>query len=254
VEPYVAALRDLPAILKETRELTRDNPNQQRRLDEVEPLAAHKLAELKRTVELRRSAGFEQTVEHTLDLGKKSQQIGSILQIIDELSEQTNILSINASIEAAGAGEMGHRFGVVAEEIRKLADRVGGSTKEIRALIDDIRAAVNTTVMATESGAKAVDAGRPLLRGRAVVPPHHRPGGDDQRGRARDRAVDQAAGHGGRAGHTGREQRLAIREGDRGKLDANLPDLVRAHQPVAQPYEVGAGAAGGVKRPTVCYP
>jgi len=99
-------------------------------------------------------------VEHTLDLGKKSQQIGGILAIIDELSEQTNILSINASIEAAGAGEMGHRFGVVAEEIRKLADRVGGATKEIRALVDDMRAAVNTTVMATESGAKAVDTGR----------------------------------------------------------------------------------------------
>ena len=99
-------------------------------------------------------------VDHTLDLGKKSQQIGGILEIIDELSEQTNILAINASIEAAGAGEMGRRFAVVAEEIRKLADRVGGSTKEIRVLVDDIRAAVNTTVMATESGSKAVDAGR----------------------------------------------------------------------------------------------
>jgi methyl-accepting chemotaxis protein len=326
LEPHTAASKDLPAVVSQTRELTRDNPDQQRRIDEVEPLIARKLAELKRTIDLRRSAGFAATqaviahgegkrtmdeirevmaqmennerdllrqraaeaegaaaagraaivlgtllsvlltslagfllirsltqqigsavrhvqsssaelqaaanqqvagskeqatamteisttisellatsrqiadssqrvaristeaaaaartgddtmqktedavggikkqvdviVEHTLDLGKKSQQIGSILQIIDELSEQTNILSINASIEAAGAGEMGHRFGVVAEEIRKLADRVGGSTKEIRALVDDIRAAVNTTVMATESGAKAVDAGR----------------------------------------------------------------------------------------------
>ena len=53
----------------------------------------------------------------------------------------------------------GKRFAVVADEIRKLADRVGGSTKEIRTLIDDVRSAVNTTVMATESGSKAVDAG-----------------------------------------------------------------------------------------------
>ncbi len=98
-------------------------------------------------------------VTHMLDLGKKSQQIGSILEIINELAEQTNILSINATIEAAGAGELGKRFGVVADEIRKLADRVGGSTKEIRTLVDDIRAAVNTTVMATEGGSKAVDAG-----------------------------------------------------------------------------------------------
>ena len=98
-------------------------------------------------------------VTHMLDLGKKSQQIGGILEIINELSEQTNILAINATIEAAGAGEAGKRFAVVADEIRKLADRVGGSTKEIRGLIDEIRAAVNTTVMTTEGGTKAVDAG-----------------------------------------------------------------------------------------------
>jgi methyl-accepting chemotaxis protein len=98
-------------------------------------------------------------VGHMLDLGKKSQQAGSILELINELAEQTNILAINASIEAAGAGDAGKRFAVVADEIRKLADRVGGSTKEIRTLIEDIRAAVNTTVMATEVGTKSVDAG-----------------------------------------------------------------------------------------------
>lgn len=98
-------------------------------------------------------------VGHMLELGKKSQQIGGILDIVSELAEQTNILAINATIEAAGAGEAGKRFAVVAEEIRKLADRVAGSTKEIRGLIDDVRGAVNTTVMATESGSKAVDAG-----------------------------------------------------------------------------------------------
>ena len=98
-------------------------------------------------------------VTHMLDLGKKSQQIGGILEIINELAEQTNILAINATIEAAGAGEAGKRFAVVADEIRKLADRVGGSTKEIRTLIDEIRAAVNATVMTTEGGTKAVEAG-----------------------------------------------------------------------------------------------
>jgi len=106
---------------------------------------------IKRQVEL--------IVNHMLDLGKKSQQIGGILEIINELAEQTNILAINATIEAAGAGESGKRFAVVADEIRKLADRVGGSTKEIRGLIDEVRAAVNTTVMTTEGGTKAVDAG-----------------------------------------------------------------------------------------------
>jgi methyl-accepting chemotaxis protein len=112
---------------------------------------AESMASIKRQVDL--------IVLHMLDLGKKSQQIGGILEIINELAEQTNILAINATIEAAGAGDSGKRFGVVADEIRKLADRVGGSTKEIRNLIDEIRAAVNTTVMTTESGTKAVDLG-----------------------------------------------------------------------------------------------
>jgi methyl-accepting chemotaxis protein len=98
-------------------------------------------------------------VNHMLDLGRKSQEIGAVLDIVSELAEQTNILAINATIEASGAGEAGRRFAVVAEEIRKLADRVAASTKGIRIQIDDVRGAVNTTVMATESGAKAVDLG-----------------------------------------------------------------------------------------------
>lgn len=98
-------------------------------------------------------------VEHMLELGKQSQRAGGILDIINELSEQTNILAINATIEAVGAGEAGKRFTVVADEIRRLADRVGESSREIRQLIDDMRAAANTTVMVTEEGSKAVDEG-----------------------------------------------------------------------------------------------
>ena len=101
----------------------------------------------------------DQIVAHMLELGRKSQEIGGVLDIVSELAEQTNILAINATIEAAGAGDNGRRFAIVAEEIRKLADRVGGSAKDIRALIDEVRSAVNTTVMATETGSKAVDAG-----------------------------------------------------------------------------------------------
>ncbi|MEU8818715.1 methyl-accepting chemotaxis protein [Actinoplanes sp. NPDC048796] len=101
----------------------------------------------------------DQIVQHMLALGEKSQQIGGVVDLVSELAEQTNILAINATIEASGAGEWGRRFAVVAEEIRKLADRTAASAKEIRALIEDVRGAVNTTVMATEIGAKAVDSG-----------------------------------------------------------------------------------------------
>ncbi len=114
-------------------------------------LGQESIATIRRQVDL--------VVNHMLELGRKSQQIGGIVEIIDELAEQTNILAINATIEAAGAGEAGRRFAVVAEEIRKLADRVGGSTKDVRALVEETRSAVNTTVMATEGGSKTVDAG-----------------------------------------------------------------------------------------------
>ena len=143
----------------------------------------------------------DQIVQHMLALGEKSQQIGGVVDLVSELAEQTNILAINATIEASGAGEWGRRFAVVAEEIRKLADRTAGSAKEIRALIEDVRGAVNTTVMATEIGAKAVDAGSrqfddatSSFRRIAAAGRHH------QRRHPGDRAVHQAADHRGRAG------------------------------------------------------
>jgi methyl-accepting chemotaxis protein len=97
-------------------------------------------------------------VAHMLGLGRKSQEIGGILDIINDLSEQTNILAINATVEAIGAGEAGRRFRVVADEIRKLADRVTASTRSIRRLVEEVRGAANTTAAATEHGAKAVEA------------------------------------------------------------------------------------------------
>jgi CHASE3 domain sensor protein len=122
------------------------------RLGDATVAAAHdSISTIRRQVDL--------IVNHMLELGKKSQQIGAVLDIVAELAEQTNILAINATIEAAGANEAGKRFAVVADEIRKLADRVAGSTKEIRALIEDVRSSVNTTVMTTETGSKSVDAG-----------------------------------------------------------------------------------------------
>jgi methyl-accepting chemotaxis protein len=138
-------------LLATSRQIAERTATGARTGDQTVQRAQEAISSIKRQVDL--------VVGHMLDLGKKSQQAGGILEIINELAEQTNILAINASIEAAGAGENGKRFAVVADEIRKLADRVGGSTKEIRGLIEDIRAAVNTTVMATESGTKAVDTG-----------------------------------------------------------------------------------------------
>jgi methyl-accepting chemotaxis protein len=109
------------------------------------------VAEIRRQVDL--------VVGRMVELAAKSQEVGAVLDLVLELAEQTNILAINATIEAAGAGESGRRFAVVADEIRKLADRVTGSAREIGGLVTDVRGAVNATVMTTETGSKAVDAG-----------------------------------------------------------------------------------------------
>ncbi len=147
---------------------------------------------------------------HMLDLGRKSQQIGSVVDIIGELAEQTNILAINANIEAAGAGDAGRRFAVVADEIRKLADRVGSSTKDIRVMIDEMRAAVNATVMATETGTKAVDSGtRDFGQVNESLRQIAGAGHHQHRSRARNRTQHQAAEYRGGAGEPGGGKRCA---------------------------------------------
>ena len=91
-----------------------------------------------------------------LELGKKSQKIGGIADIVDEISEQTHLLALNAAIEAAGAGEHGKRFGVVAAEIRRLAERTVEATAQIRGLVEEIQDSTNDTVLTTEKGTAIV--------------------------------------------------------------------------------------------------
>jgi methyl-accepting chemotaxis protein len=79
----------------------------------------------------------------TKDLGKRSEVIGGIVEIINELSNQTNLLALNALLEAAGAGEYGRRFGVVADEVQRLAKRTTESTKIIQDIITGIQSAVD---------------------------------------------------------------------------------------------------------------
>ncbi|GAM09191.1 putative methyl-accepting chemotaxis protein [Geobacter sp. OR-1] len=95
--------------------------------------------------------------ESMLCLGENSQKIGGIIEIIDEISDQTNLLALNAAIEAAGAGEAGKRFAIVAKEFKRLAARTVEATMQIRELIEEIQKSTNSTIMVTEEGIKGVD-------------------------------------------------------------------------------------------------
>ena len=102
---------------------------------------------------------MESIAESIVRLSEQSQAIGEIIASVNDLAEQSNLLAVNAAIEAAKAGEQGKGFAVVAQEVKSLAEQSKQATAQVRTILSDIQKATGAAVMATEQGSKAVEAG-----------------------------------------------------------------------------------------------
>ncbi|KPL71447.1 hypothetical protein ADN00_17325 [Ornatilinea apprima] len=100
-----------------------------------------------------------QSADKVREMGERSAQIGMIVETIDDIASQTNLLALNAAIEAARAGEHGKGFAVVADEVRKLAERSSSATKEITNLIKTIQTTVSEAVSAMDIGINEIERG-----------------------------------------------------------------------------------------------
>ncbi|HEX2908097.1 MAG TPA: methyl-accepting chemotaxis protein, partial [Phototrophicaceae bacterium] len=105
----------------------------------------------------------EDIADNILVLSEHTQQIGEIIATVNNLADQSRMLALNASVEAARAGEEGKGFGVVALEVRNLADQNRDATIQVREILGEIQRATNAAVMVTEEGSKGVDTGQVLV-------------------------------------------------------------------------------------------
>jgi len=157
-----ATLSSISEITFGIREVE-DNIKESARLSEkvTSDAATFGMASIEKTIQGMKN--IQSSVEHTAQfievLGKRSDEIGKILNVIDDITDQTTLLALNAAILAAQAGEHGKGFSVVADEIKDLAERTSLSTKEIVSLIESVQEGVTNASGAMEKGIMSVQEG-----------------------------------------------------------------------------------------------
>jgi methyl-accepting chemotaxis protein len=102
----------------------------------------------------------EAVAENVVSLSEKTQAIGEIISTVNDLAEQSHLLALNASIEAAAAGEHGRSFSVIASEVKNLADQSREATVQVRSILSEIQKGINSSVMLTEEAVKRVESGK----------------------------------------------------------------------------------------------
>ncbi len=159
------SISETTATIEEVRQTAELSTEKAGQLSTEANKASHSGLEGKAAVE-KISAGMshignqmEAIADSIIKLSEQSQDIGEIIATVDDIAEQSNLLAVNAAIEAAKAGEQGKGFSVVAQEIRSLAEQSKRATTQVRNILYDIQKATGTAVMSTEQGTKAVEAG-----------------------------------------------------------------------------------------------
>jgi len=156
VEIMTFTLDGLAGQAEDVQRSSSESSDQSTRGGEVIDAAGTEMNQIARTV--NESAAIIQ------DLGRQSDQISEIVNVIKEIADQTNLLALNAAIEAARAGEQGRGFAVVADEVRKLAERTSASTQEITAMIEKIQNGTRIAIQSMEAGVVRVGEGAALAQ------------------------------------------------------------------------------------------